>query len=56
MDFYSELCGLNSSVCEQYHSYLSRVRETVKHMRQDHFMILLRTFINIWNANKIASR
>jgi hypothetical protein len=54
MDRYEDLHGLNSSICEQYHSFLRRVREMVKHMRLDHFMLVLRLFVNLWNAEKIG--
>jgi hypothetical protein len=55
MDRYHDLHGLNSSVCEQYHSYLRRVRELVKQMRLDHFMLIVRLFVNLWNAEKLSS-
>lgn len=54
MDNYEDLHGLNSSIAEQYHSYLRRLREMAKHMRLDHFMTLLRVFVNLWNADKIS--
>lgn len=55
MDNYEDLHGLNSSIAEQYHSYLRRLREMAKHMRLDHFMLLLRVFINLWNVDKLQS-
>ena len=54
MDNYEDLHGLNSSICEQYHSYVRRLREMAKHMRLDHFMMLLRVFVNLWNADKLT--
>lgn len=54
MDNYDELHHLNSSICEQYHAFLRRVREMVRFMRLDHFMTVLRLFVDIWNAEKIA--
>lgn len=55
MDQYEDLHELNSSVCEQYHSFLASIRGMVKHMRLDHFMVVLRLFVNIWNAEKLAA-
>jgi hypothetical protein len=55
MDRYEDLHGFNSSVCEQYHAYLRRVREVVKHMRLDHYMQVIRLFVNLWNAAKIRA-
>lgn len=56
MDNYDELFGINSAIAEQYHSYIRRLREMAKHMRLDHFMTLMRVFVNVWNAEKIRGK
>jgi hypothetical protein len=51
---YPALHGVNSSCCEQYHSYISRLRRSATHMKQSTFMQFLRAFVNLWNLKIVA--
>lgn len=51
MSNYPALHGVNSSCCEQYHSFLRRLKRSATNMNQPNFMRLMRSFVNLWNGN-----
>jgi hypothetical protein len=52
MSNYPSLHGLNSSICEQFHSFIRRFKTAATGMKLANFMRWLRLWINIWNAEK----
>ena len=42
----------NTSICEQFNSYLQSIKCSARNMRQDHFMFFLQFFAHIWNGQK----
>ena len=42
----------NTSNCEQFNSYLQKIKASARNMSQEHFMFYLQFFIHIWNTNK----
>lgn len=49
MSNYPQLHGINSSVCEQYHSFLSAFCASATQMKQSTFMRFMRCWIDLWN-------
>lgn len=47
--------GLNTSICEQFNSFVQNIKTSSKLMTQSHFSFFLQFFINIWNEKKFAS-
>jgi len=48
----SEFDGVNSSICEQFNSYLQCVKASARHMNQEHFMFYVQFMIHLWNRKK----
>lgn len=46
---------INSSICEQFNSFLQCVKSSAKLMTQTHFSFFLQFFIYMWNAKKKRS-
>lgn len=44
--------GVNSEICEQFNSYIKKIKNTACSMSQSHFMFYLQFFIYRWNVNK----
>ena len=42
----------NTSICEQFNSYLSCFKYFCNHLTQSHFCFLLQIFVHIWNEKK----
>ena len=49
------LNSLNSSICEQFNSYLQCIKSSAKQMSQEHFMFFLQYIIRLWNEKKKKS-
>ena len=47
------LFGINTSICEQYHSYISRIRAAATGMKLGNFVRCLRMWVDLWNADKL---
>lgn len=47
--------GINSSICEQFNSFLQKVKTSAKLMSQSHFTFYIQFFIHIWNEQKYQS-
>ena len=45
----------NTSICEQFNSFLQCVKASAKHMSQSHFIFYVQSFIDIWNEKKKAN-
>ena len=43
---------LNTSICEQFNSYLQCIKATARHMSQTHFMFFTQYFVHRWNEEK----
>ena len=43
---------VNSSICEQFNSFLQKIKTSAKLMSQVHFSFFLQFFIHIWNEQK----
>ena len=47
--------GINTSICEQFNSFLQCVKSSSKHISQKHFMFFTQHVIQIWNCkNKVG--
>jgi len=55
MSNYTGLYGKNSSICEQYHAYLSRFRAAASGMKLANFVRWLRLWVDLWNADKVQA-
>ena len=44
--------GVNSSICEQFNSFLQNIKTSARLMSQVHFTFYVQFFISIWNGNK----
>jgi hypothetical protein len=44
--------SVNSSICEQFNSYIQKIKKSAKLMSQPHFMLYLQFFIHLWNQSK----
>ena len=44
--------GINSEICEQFNSYIQKIKYTARSMNQSHFMFYLQFFIHRWNVQK----
>ena len=53
--FLSGVRGVNTSICEQYNSYLQCIKASPKHMSQVNFMFFAQYMIHIWNKSKKKS-
>ena len=49
------LNSINSSICEQFNSYLQCIKSSAKQMSQEHFMFFLQYMIRLWNQKKKKS-
>ena len=47
--------SFNTSICEQFNSYLQCVKASAKHMNQEHFVFYVQFFIDLWNVKKEAT-
>ena len=47
--------GINSEVCEQFNSYIQKIKFSARAMNQSHFMFYLQFFIHLWNEKKQAT-
>ena len=47
--------SVNSSLCEQFNSYLQCIKSSAKHMSQVRFMFYVQFMIHIWNEKKKLS-
>jgi len=46
------LQSVNSSICEQFNSFLQCIKSSARQMSQEHFMFFTQYMINIWNEKK----
>ncbi len=44
--------GINTEICEQFNSYIQRIKFSARAMNQSHFMFYLQFFIHRWNEEK----
>ena len=44
--------SVNTSICEQFNSYLQCIKSSAKQMSQEHFMFFTQFMVNIWNKKK----
>ena len=44
--------GINSEICEQFNSYIQKIKYSARSMNQSHFMFYLQFFIHSWNVQK----
>lgn len=51
---YMCLFGINTSICEQFHAYISRFRAAATGMKLANFVRCLRMWVDLWNAEKVA--
>ena len=49
------LRGINTSICEQFNSYLRCIKASSKHMSQKHFMFFTQYMVEMWNRKKYDS-
>lgn len=47
--------GVNTSICEQFNSYLQCIKASAKHMSQINFMFFAQYMISLWNKSKKQS-
>ncbi|XP_057307007.1 uncharacterized protein LOC130645141 [Hydractinia symbiolongicarpus] len=47
--------AINSSICEQFNSYIQNIKSSCKLMSQTHFALYLQFFIYLWNQHKDES-
>ena len=47
--------GINSSICEQFNSFIQKIKMSGKLMGQARFVFYLQFFIKIWNEKKRVS-
>ena len=53
--FLSSVGGVNTSICEQFNSYLQCTKASAKHISQVNFMFFAQYIIHIWNKSKKKS-
>ena len=53
--FLSGVRGVNTSICEQFNSYLQCIKASAKHMSKVNFMFFGQCMIHIWNKSKKKS-
>lgn len=46
------LQGLDTSICEQFNSFLQNIKYTGSHLTQSHFCLYLQFMIHVWNRKK----
>ena len=44
--------GINSEICEQFNSYIQKIKYSARAMSQSHFMFFVQFFIYQWNMKK----
>lgn len=44
--------GTNSEICEQFNSYIQKIKYSARSMSQGHFMFYMQFFIHRWNEQK----
>lgn len=44
--------GVNTEICEQFNSYIQKIKYSARAMSQSHFMFYLQFFIHKWNQEK----
>ena len=44
--------GINSEICEQFNSYIQKIKYSARSMNQSHFMFFMQFFIHHWNVKK----
>ena len=44
--------GINSEICEQFNSYIQKIKHSARAMNQSHFTFYLQYFIHRWNVQK----
>ena len=44
--------GINSEICEQFNSYIQKIKFSARSMNQTHFMFYMQFFIHRWNEMK----
>ena len=44
--------GVNTEICEQFNSYIQKLKFSARSMSQSHFMFFLQFFIHQWNMKK----
>ncbi len=44
--------GVNSSVCEQFNSFMQCIKKSARQMSQEHFVFYMQYFIHMWNLKK----
>ena len=47
--------GVNSSICEQFNSFLQCIKASTKHMSQTRFMFYVQYMVHLWNKRKKES-
>jgi hypothetical protein len=53
MSNFPALYGLNSSICEQFHSFIRRFKTAATGMKMANFMRWLRVWVDVWNNDKV---
>ena len=48
----SSLQSINSEICEQFNSFIQRIKYSSRSMSQSHFIFYLQFFIHFWNKMK----
>ena len=44
--------GVNSEICEQFNSYIQKIKFSARSMNQSHFVFYMQFFIHLWNEKK----
>ena len=44
--------GINSEICEQFNSFLQKMKYSARSMNKSHFLFFLQFFIHKWNDKK----
>ena len=47
--------AVNSSICEQFNSYIQKIKGSARLMSQAHFTLYLQYFIHLWNQAKLET-
>ena len=47
--------AINTSICEQFNSFLQRIKSSAKLMKQSHFSFYVQFFIHQWNLKILQS-
>jgi hypothetical protein len=54
MSNYPALYSFNSSICEQFHSFIRRFKAAATSMKMPNFMRWMRLWVNVWNSDKVT--